>query len=295
MKSKILLCLALVLSCNCHAAIVFPKAPEGGQQVAYKFVAGTCQATPSFLGGARIGELTLADAHKIYIPDPQDVTSGSLLASAKPATWRYFIMHGTNGVGLVELKADETTEKPLKAVAIYQAPAAEMRIALQTAEKLPQAKKQDYEFRYLSMAPILFSAVWLHGETNDIVIPLPETYGRYNAYQAYSEAEIVNILQPEIKRNAEVWAKFNKQKQETENTFSQAMTDYDKAHGGKCGSISYAGLGGPFQVVDSRVQIFKLFGTSSECGAQIYKVKVTYGDDGLNTMKQVEVLGKITQ
>lgn len=88
---------------------------------------------------------------------------------------------------------------------------------------------------------------------------------------------------------------FNNQKQETENAFSQAMTKYEKAHGGKCGSISYAGLGGPFQVVDSRVQIFKLFGTSSECGALIYKIKVTCGDDGQNIIKQVEVLGKITQ
>ena len=36
MKPKIILGLALVLSGNCHAAIVYPKAPDGGRQIVYE-------------------------------------------------------------------------------------------------------------------------------------------------------------------------------------------------------------------------------------------------------------------
>ena len=72
--------------------------------------------------------------------------------------------------------------------------------ALQIAEQLPQVKKQDYEPRFLDSAPILFVAVWLHGKSDDIIIPLPPTFGRWNAYQPYSESEMIKLLEPEAKK-----------------------------------------------------------------------------------------------
>jgi hypothetical protein len=202
MKSKIILCLALVLSGNCHAAIVFPVAPEEGRQIAYEGVASFLQMTPTVLGGARIEELTIADPHQSYNANQQDVISSNLLSGAKlaAARWRYFVMRGTNVVGVVELKADEKGGKTLKFVALYQGLATAMRTALRKAEQLPQVKKQDYEFRYLNLAPLSFFAVWLHGKSDDIIIPLPRTYERYNAYQPYSESEIIKILKPEAEK-----------------------------------------------------------------------------------------------
>jgi hypothetical protein len=207
MKPKLILCLALVLSglldLNCNAAIIFPKAPEGGQQIAHEGVAWILQTNPSFLGGARIEELTIADPHQNYNAKSQDVTSGNLLSAAKPATryWRYFVMHGTNAVGVAGLKADEKAGKALKFVELDPpTAAAKLLIARRKAEELPQVKKQDYEFRYLNLAPISFFAVWLHGESDDIIIPLPPTWGRWNAYQPYSESQITELLKKDIEK-----------------------------------------------------------------------------------------------
>ena len=81
--------------------------------------------------------------------------------------------------------------------------------ALQMAEQLPQVKKQDYEPRLLDIAPILFVAVWLHGEKDDIIIPLPPTFERWNAYQPYSEKEILKLLIPEAKKKLKSPKGFN--------------------------------------------------------------------------------------
>jgi hypothetical protein len=201
MKPKIILCLALVLSglldLNCNAAIIFPKAPEGGQQIAHESVAWILQTNPSFLGGARIEELTIADPHQNYNANPQDVTSGNLLSAARLATgrWRYFVMRGTNAVGVVALRANEKAGKALKFVELDSpARAAKLQIAQRKAEELPQVKKQDYEFRFLNLAPLSFFAVWLHGKSDDIIIPLPPTWEIWNAYQPYSETQITELL-----------------------------------------------------------------------------------------------------
>jgi len=72
--------------------------------------------------------------------------------------------------------------------------------ALRIAEQLPQIKKQDYEVRRLDSPGILFVAVWLHSKSDDMIIPLPPTFGRWNAYQLYSEKQMVKLLKPEAKK-----------------------------------------------------------------------------------------------
>jgi hypothetical protein len=72
-------------------------------------------------------------------------------------------------------------------------------VGLQKAEELPQVQKQDYECRYLDL-PFLFHAIWLHGKSDDIIIPLPPTWNEWNAYQPYSESEITKLLKPEAEQ-----------------------------------------------------------------------------------------------
>lgn len=68
------------------------------------------------------------------------------------------------------------------------------------AKQLPQVKRQDYEFRRLDCPAILFVAIWLHGKSDDIIIPLPPSFGRWTAYQAYSESQMAKLLMPEIEK-----------------------------------------------------------------------------------------------
>jgi len=199
MKPKLLICLALVLSGHCFAAIIYPQAPDGGREIVYKYAGEILKSDPRFLGGFRIEELTMADPYRDYAVGLTNLASGQLLSAAKSGGgWTYLFMHGTNAVGAAGLIADEKTGKALKANGLYQTDYSNE--ALRIAEQLPQIKKSDYELRYLEIAPVLFRAVWLHGKSDDIIIPLGATFGRWNAMQPYSESQMIKLLKPEAKK-----------------------------------------------------------------------------------------------
>jgi hypothetical protein len=195
MNPKLLLCLALVLSRICHAAIVFPKAPEEGRQIAYEKVSGVIQKFPNAYKGLKIEELTISDAHKMYSFGPQNIISGNLLSTADFSGWRYLFIHGTNAVCEVPLIFDPKDGKLSKHGGVFGNELAQAALeALRKAAELPQVKKEDYECRFLVCSLMGFHAIWLHGKSDDIMIPVPPTYDRVNAYQPYSESQIIKLL-----------------------------------------------------------------------------------------------------
>ena len=197
MKPKLILCLTLMLSGNCFAAIVYPKAPEGGREIISAQVLPKLENSPGFPGGLRVEDLTVAEPCRDFAVGFTNVTAGQLLSAATPAAWRYLIIHGTNAVGAAELIADGTTGKTLKYHRLDLADFSNETLeALRMAEQLPQVKKQDYEARRLEITSLHFVAVWLHGESDDIIMPLPNTFGRWNAYQPYSEKDMIELLKP---------------------------------------------------------------------------------------------------
>jgi hypothetical protein len=204
MNLKPLLCLALVLSggLNCPAAIIYPKAPDGGQQVIHEtFRQGLSRSISRYLGGYQIEDLTIANPFRDYSVGLTNLASGQLLPAARAGNWRYLLMRGTNAVGAAELMTDPTNGAALKFAGLDTTDfSRETLEALRRAEQLPQIQKQDYELRRLDCPSILFVAVWLHGKSDDIIIPLPKTFGRWNAYQPYSESEMIELLQPEAEK-----------------------------------------------------------------------------------------------
>lgn len=202
MNSKLLFCLTLVLSGVCHAAIVYPKAPNGGQQIVCKFADFFAQKRLPPCNGLSVEDLTFAAPYQGYSVGLSNLASGKLLSAAEfPAGggWQYLIIHGTNAVALAYLEADEKTGKAVKCSGLGSGFVQERLKALRAAEQLPQVKRQDYELRSLDMPWLLFSAFWLHGKSDDIIIPLPDKWGRWNGYQPYSESEMVKLLKPEAK------------------------------------------------------------------------------------------------
>jgi hypothetical protein len=203
MKPKLFLCLMLVLSGamsghNCPAAIVFPKGPTGGETVIREAFKGMSRSISRYLDGYQIEDLTIATPFRSYSVGLTNLASGQLLSAGQAGSWRYPLMHGTNTVGAAELRADPTDETMLKFAALDTSDFPKETLeAIRRAEQLQQIKEQDYELRRLDCRPILFVAVWLHGKSDDIIIPLPTTGGRWNAYQPYSESEMIKLLQPE--------------------------------------------------------------------------------------------------
>jgi hypothetical protein len=209
MKPKLLLCLALVLSgavfgSNCSAAIIFPKAPAGGEGVIREAFKGLSRSISRYLGGYQIEELTIAAPFRNYSVGLTNLASGQLLPAARPGNWRYLLMHGTNAVGAAELMTEQTNGTVMKFAGLDTSDfPRETLEAMRRAEQLPQIKAQDFELRRLDCPSVLFVAVWLHGKSDDIIIPLPPTGGRWNAYQPYSESEMIKLLQPEAEKKLE--------------------------------------------------------------------------------------------
>ncbi len=209
MNPKLLPGLALVLSgsLNCPAAILYPEAPDGGQQVIREAFQGLSRSISRYLGGFQIEDLTIAHPFRDYSVGLTNLASGQLLPPARAGTWRYLLLHGTSAVGAAELMADPTNGTALKFAGLDTTDfSRETQEALQRAEQLPQIKKQDYELRRLDCPAILFVAIWLHGKSDDILIPLPPTWGRWNAYQPYSETELIKLLKPEAEKRLKAGA-----------------------------------------------------------------------------------------
>ncbi|HLZ16443.1 MAG TPA: hypothetical protein VKQ08_05360 [Cyclobacteriaceae bacterium] len=197
MNPKLFLCLALVLSSYCRAAIVFPAAPEKGRQIAYEKVSRVIQAFPQMFKGLATNELTITNAQRMYAVSPQEVVSNNLLSAAKLYAWLYPFVHETNAVLSAPVFINPKDGKLSKRGGVMDGKLVkDMLVALQKADELPQVKKQDYECRYLVMPPS-FVAAWLHGKSDDIIIPLPPTYYGKKAYQPYTEKAIIKLLKPE--------------------------------------------------------------------------------------------------
>jgi hypothetical protein len=202
MNPKLLLCLAFVLSGLpghlCRAAIIYPRAPEGGQQMVYDFANFFAQKNLPPFKGLKIENLTITAPYQSYSAGT-NLVAGKLLSAAvlgRDGGWQYLLIRGANAVGLARLKADEKTGKALKCYELDSGLVNERLVALHIAEHLPEVKNQDYELRSLDMPWIFFSAMWLHGKSDDIIIPLPDRWGRWNGYQPYSESQMVKVLQP---------------------------------------------------------------------------------------------------
>ncbi len=206
MKPKLLLCLALISSCavfgnTSQAAITYPKAPAGGEDVIREAFKGLSKSISRYLGGYQIEELTIADPYRGYSVGLTNLASGQLLPTVRPGNWRYPLMHGTNAVGAAELRVDQTNGPALKFAGLDTSDfPRETLEAVWRAEQLPQIKEQDYELRRLDCPSVLFVAVWLHGKSDDIIIPLPDRGNRWQAYQPYSESEMIKLLKSEAEK-----------------------------------------------------------------------------------------------
>jgi hypothetical protein len=144
--------------------------------------------------GLKMADVTIAEPFRPYGVGLTNLAAGKLLSAAESRSWQYLLLHGTNAVGAAALY-----EKDGKLVfaGLYETDFSNETLeALRMAEQLPQVKKSDYEIRRLDCPGILFIAVWLHGKSDDIIIPLGATFGRWNANQPYSESQMIKLLKP---------------------------------------------------------------------------------------------------
>jgi hypothetical protein len=187
------------------AAITYPAPPPGGRE---HVLAALKDTPPNFAEFPPVERLTIAQPYRWYSVGADDVASGRLLAKARSASWLYPLMEGNKGSGNVQLNASAKIELAVEGV--HQTNFSQESLnAVQTAQQLPQVKKADYELRRLDIAALSVVIIWLHGQSDDILIPLPPTYGRFEPYRTYTEKQLIDILKPDAQSMLKMWGKLN--------------------------------------------------------------------------------------
>jgi hypothetical protein len=200
MKPRFFLGLGLVLAsglqaANTDASVTFPESAEPLRIIARQEAISFFQQSHFMLPHVPANSVEMTKGHKCYVFDYHAVLAGKILSMASTSSggWQYMMMSGTNMVGTMGLELSKKGRWQFGGSMMAGTNGTDpIWVALQKAEKLPQVQRHDYEFRYLILS-IEFWAIWLHGKSDDIIIPI-SVGDRWNIYQPYSEAQVVGFL-----------------------------------------------------------------------------------------------------
>ena len=157
-------------------------------------------------------EVSHSEPHPVYVAGLDDLAEGKLLAAAKQTGWRYLLVHGDAAVGEAELSAGTRAPKGAKSarskepqfLGLTHGPFTAATIdALHAAERLPQIEKADYEMRLLKVPAVYLVALWLHGDSEDILIPLGQPPAGLRKNKSYTEAGVLRALRATVLRTKE--------------------------------------------------------------------------------------------
>ncbi len=159
-------------------ALLAAKMSKKGEAAALEGVAQFLEPQLSALGGSGTESLAghdLAAPHEVYTLDLDQL--GKKLKGAKSTGWRYFVMSGDHAVAAAEVDrpAKGTTEAPTFSNLNMGGFVASSLAALKTAEELPMVQREDFQFRLLQIPALHVMALWLHGKTHDLLLPLVPT------------------------------------------------------------------------------------------------------------------------
>jgi hypothetical protein len=134
-------------------------------------------------------------SYPVFSADLEDVLDDDpgLLASARLTSWQYVVFDGKRVVALAEV----THRKPPRYASRQSPVVAEAVVeAIRKAEELDAVKKADYELRILRVPELYLLAVWLHGPSRDLLIPVRPFTKPSSDRATFSEKQMVEILRP---------------------------------------------------------------------------------------------------
>ncbi len=281
-------CLVAVLGgAQCHAGLVFQPAPPDQQ----KAVESWCkkhlpgQSWPASATNWLAEDIKTGIAVQSYYVEPKDVAAGRLFSAVKRGAWTFLITDKDIVIGCAWCAADSAL---CTGFGTNVDPA-----ALSVVEQLPQTKAQDYEVRDFGAG--LFRGLWLHGKTNEILIPADSGYGSWVPYRPISEAQLLKISQPYERKAIPMAKKAHDQFiqfREGILKYERAMMRFEKAHRGSSDRISLFHIS-DVQSISSTVEVVKLEGKRVDESSVGYSARVVFKDKRHSIVKHVQILTKL--
>lgn len=147
-------------------------------------------------GGGAIGEGEapgIALPHEVYAMGLDAVIAGDLKA-ARRTGWRYLVVQGDRAVAAAVVDAPEGKSR-MQFSHVNSGPFVEETVnAVSQAEGLEAVARGDYEVRLLNIPALYVMALWLHGERDDLLLPMPPTNENLDAKKVYTPSDLLKRL-----------------------------------------------------------------------------------------------------
>ena len=142
-------------------------------------------------GATEGDEVNLSDAYEVKFLSISEIASGKLLDAIQGSHWRHLIMTGDgdqlNIHGEIEL---DDSQKP---IALHTGRGKD---GLDSAFKIAEQRKNEYNVSVLRCRPLCFIGLWLHNEQEDLIMPYPPNATTLKDYEELSVESVLEVLQP---------------------------------------------------------------------------------------------------
>ncbi|HEX8738107.1 MAG TPA: hypothetical protein VF721_22425 [Pyrinomonadaceae bacterium] len=173
--------------------------PEKALQVVAEAMQNLTETSHEALGSTmsrafNAGGVDVAAPLEVYTLTLEEVIEKDL-RKAEAAGWRYTLLNADEPVVAAEVNSSGGEDAQFSHFNTGPFVEETARAILQ-AESLDEVAENDYEARILKIPALYVMALWLHGERDDILIPMPPTNEKLEAQKTYSPKEFFGALAP---------------------------------------------------------------------------------------------------
>jgi hypothetical protein len=183
-------------------AIYIEPAPEEGAQIVQRYLAQPRSAETMMAANAAANAewppwIPIRMSYPVYSADLDDVLDRKrrLLKRAELTSWQYILGTDDKVLALAEVAAGMPMEYASKQPADF---AEAVLAAVARAAKVENVRMSNYELRLLRVPELYLFTVWLHGEKDDILLPIRPFNRALEELdrETFSERQVVDALRP---------------------------------------------------------------------------------------------------
>lgn len=176
-------------------AIYLPRSSPEEIEIVRASVPTLFTAAPAGSRMRAMAELTrqvsVSGPHRVFVATLQDVMAGQVLANAREAAKRYFLVH-TDDEPFAAAEVAGNQFAHVNEGPFVQSTARSMIVA----EQLDAVQERDYELRLLRIPALYTVAVWLSSTSDDILIPSDPVPAPLRPDTPYTEEDFTEALKP---------------------------------------------------------------------------------------------------
>lgn len=158
------------------------------------------------LGGSDPNGLEPIDPHQVFALGLQDILDSSdALAAAQPVGWRFLL--ADRGGPTAAAQTVVTPDGDHRFASFNSGPYVGATVtALESVRDHPEASEADLEVRLLTVPAVNLTAIWLHGDDRDVLVPMDPAPPGVDGGRRYPSEELLAALREPARALVEIRA-----------------------------------------------------------------------------------------